>query len=55
MRVINERPDKEIRLSHGDHVHVYLRDEEIEFDFFCDGTGNKFTITKDEIRKWLNI
>jgi hypothetical protein len=49
MIIKNEIPDKEIRLSHGDKVNIYIRKNEISFEFFCDGTGNAFTLTRKEL------
>ena len=47
-------PDKEIQLKpYGDKVKIYVNKNTIDFEFCCDGTGNSFTLTKEEIRKWL--
>ena len=42
-------PDKTIELSHGDKVEIYVDEDKINFHFFCDGTGNCFALTMDEI------
>ena len=46
-------PDKTIELSHGDRVDIYIRKRDILFDFFCDGTGNCFTIPKEELKEMI--
>ena len=42
-------PDKEIQLTQGDHVKIYINKKDIDFAFCCDGTGNMFTLTKKEL------
>lgn len=42
-------PDKEIQLTQGDHVKIYINKKDIDFAFYCDGTGNIFTLTKKEL------
>jgi hypothetical protein len=46
-------PDKTIELSHGDKVDIYIDKWIVEFRFYCDGTGNIFELTKDELREML--
>jgi hypothetical protein len=46
-------PDKVIELSHDDKVKIYIKKNNIEFDFFCDGTGNGFSLTKNELKEML--
>jgi hypothetical protein len=46
-------PDKEIQLEHGDKVKIYGNKHKIRFNFFCDGTGNSFCLTKQEIMELL--
>lgn len=53
MKKTIEIPDKTIELSHGDKVEIYVRNFEILFSVFCDGTGQAFAIKKEEIRKWV--
>lgn len=48
-----EIPDKEIELSHGDKIKIYIKKNSVEFDFFCDGTGNSFELTKDELKEMI--
>jgi hypothetical protein len=50
---INIIPDKVIQLEHGDSVRIYGTKNMIEFHFFCDGTGNIFRLTKQEILNLL--
>jgi hypothetical protein len=47
MRKTIEIPDKEIQLTQGDEVKIYVRKKDILFFFFCDGTGNTFIISKE--------
>lgn len=49
MKKILEIPDLTLELSHGDRVNIYVRKKEILFDFFCDETGNYFTLTKQQL------
>jgi hypothetical protein len=53
MEIKTEIPDKIIELSLGDKVEIYVRKKEVAFHFYCDGTGNCFALTKEELRKWL--
>lgn len=53
MRITKEVPDKEIELSHDDHIKIYVKKNKIEFDCFIDRTGNTFSLTKEELRKWI--
>jgi hypothetical protein len=46
-------PDKTIELSWGDRVEIYVKKNKIEFHFACDGDGNCFELTKDELREML--
>jgi len=46
-------PDKIIELNHHDKVKIYGSKNKITFDFFCDGTGNGFSLTKEEIMELL--
>jgi len=46
-----EVPDKTIELSHNDKVEIYIRKNDILFDFYCDGTGNCFAISKKELKE----
>ena len=46
-------PDKRIELSCGDFVEIYIKKNEIEFHFYCDGTGNYFRITKKELKEMI--
>ena len=54
MRITKEVPDKEIELSQGDHVKIYVKKKNIEFDVMIDGCGNTFILTKEELKKWIN-
>jgi hypothetical protein len=54
MRITKEVPDKEIKLSHGDHIKIYVKPTRIEFDCFIDGVGNSFSLTKEELKEMLN-
>lgn len=45
--------DRTIQLTHGDYVNIYVQKNRILFNFFCDGTGNSFSLTKKELRKML--
>ena len=46
-------PDKTIELSYGDKVDIYVNKKDIDFSFFCDGTGNVFTLTKEELKELI--
>lgn len=46
-----EIPDETIEMAHGDRVNIYVREKDILFDFFCDGTGNCFAIPKEELKE----
>jgi len=46
-------PDKIIELNHHDKVKIYIKKNSIEFDFFCDGAGNSFELTKDELKEMI--
>lgn len=48
-----EIPDKEIQLSHGDKVKIYIRKKNILFFFSCDGTGNCFKLSKEELKEMI--
>ncbi len=48
-----EIPDKEIQLSYGDKIRIYIRKNNILFFFSCDGTGNCFTLTKEELKEMI--
>jgi hypothetical protein len=48
-----EMPDKEIQLDKGDYVKIYIRVNEIVFDFYCNGDGNSFILTKEELKEML--
>lgn len=50
-----EMPDKILSLTKGDRVAIYVSNDEFRFDFFCDGTGNTFYLTKKEIREMLKF
>jgi len=52
-RIVTILPDKVIQLSHADKVEIYVKKKCIEFHFFCDGTGNVFTLTKEELKEML--
>jgi len=53
MKKTIELPDMEIKLSHGDKVCITSRKAEVVFDFFCDGTGNSFVLTKEDLRRLI--
>jgi len=46
-------PDKEIELEHGDSVKIYVKKKEVDFTFCCDGTGNVFSLTKEELKEMI--
>lgn len=46
-----EVPDETIELTQGDRVNIYIRERDILFDFFCDGTGNSFAIPKKDLKE----
>jgi hypothetical protein len=50
---VTEVPDKEIELSHGDKVWIYIRERDILFEFYCDGTGNCFAIPKRDLKEMI--
>lgn len=52
-RIVTILPDKVIKLSHADKVEIYIKKHCIDFSFFCDGTGNCFTLTKEELKEML--
>ena len=53
MKIIIEKPDKIIELSHGDEVRIYVDKNNIRFEFYCDGTGNFFRLSKKEIKEMM--
>lgn len=53
MKKLMEIPDKEIKLSFGDYVKIYVRENSILFSVFCNQDGCEFELTKDELRKWI--
>ena len=46
-------PDKIIEMSHGDRVNIYIRERDILFEFYCDGTGNCFAIPKRDLKEMI--
>ena len=44
-----ELPDKTLQLSCGDKVEIFIRKDDVLFSFSCDGTGNSFKLSKDEL------
>ena len=44
-----EVPDKIIELEYNDKVKIYIEKNKIRFDFFCDGTGNSFSLSKRQL------
>ena len=53
MKIISEVPDKEMKLSKGDKVEVYVKEDTILFSVFCNYDGCVFELTKEELKKML--
>lgn len=55
MMVKKEIPDKIIELSQGDIVQIFVRKNKLTFWFSCDGSGNVFELSKDEIKRLMSL